>query len=184
MNAVTGDRDTGERTALVDRRDTQGEFEDAIIVGSGAEALKGVRSDILGSSTRERVELPMVVPGDLLVGERAGRIHFLSPSEVDYIEADSNYVKLHAGQDRYINRDSVTRLAGLLKDAGFLRISRAILLNLQRVSFAEREGSGVLAFVMRSGARVVSSAGMRLEPGALLRIAHTRGSRSKGRGNP
>jgi two-component system LytT family response regulator len=116
---------------------------------------------------------------DRLVGERAGRIYFFSPIDIDYIEADSNYVKIHVGSERYINRDSLTRLSALLENVGFVRISRAVLLNLQRVSFAQREGRGVLAFVLESGARVVSSTGFRLESGAQLRIARTRGTRRK-----
>jgi two-component system LytT family response regulator len=117
--------------------------------------------------------------GDRLVGERAGRIYFFAPSAIDYIEADSNYVRIHVGPERYINRDSLTRLSALLENIGFVRISRAVLLNLERVSFAEREGRGVLAFVLESGARVVSSTGFRLESGAHLRIARTRGVRRK-----
>jgi two-component system LytT family response regulator len=116
---------------------------------------------------------------DRLVGERAGRIYFFSPVDIDYIEADSNYVRIHVGSERYINRDSLTRLSTLLENIGFVRISRAVLLNLQRVSFAEREGRGVLAFVLQSGVRVVSSTGFRLEAGAQLRITRTRGIRRK-----
>jgi two-component system, LytTR family, response regulator len=116
---------------------------------------------------------------DRLVGERAGRIYFFSPTEVDYIEADSNYVKIHVGAERYINRDSLTRLSAQLESVGFVRISRSMLVNLQRVSFAEREGPGVLAFVLESGARVVSSTGFRLQSGAQLRIARTRKTRAQ-----
>jgi len=116
---------------------------------------------------------------DRLVGERAGRIYFFSPIDVDYIEADSNYVKIHVGSERYINRDSLTRLSALLEGSGFVRISRAVLLNLQRVSFAVRERRGVLAFVLESGDRVASSIGFRLQSGAQLRIARTRGTRRK-----
>lgn len=111
---------------------------------------------------------------DRLVGERAGRIYFLSPLNIDYIQADRNYVRIHVGKECFINRDSVTRLSPLLESFGFVRISRAILLNLRRVSFAQREGRGVLAFVLESGARVVSSAGFRLEAGAPLRVVRTR----------
>jgi two-component system LytT family response regulator len=156
-----------------------------------AMALKGARART-GRTIRNGVaqaELPS--PGsdarypsglcDRFVGERAGRIHFFSPADIDYIEADSNYVKIHVGAERYMNRDSLTRLSTLLESVGFIRISRSVLLNLQRVSFAEREGSGVLAFVLQSGARVVSSTGFRLEAGAQLRIARTRGTRCKNR---
>jgi two-component system LytT family response regulator len=116
---------------------------------------------------------------DRLVGERAGRLYFFSPSDIDYIEADSNYVKIHVGAERYINRDSLTRLSAQLANVGFVRISRAILLNLQRVSFAQREGRGILAFFLESGAQVTSSTGFRLESGAQLRIARTRATRHK-----
>jgi two-component system LytT family response regulator len=119
--------------------------------------------------------------GDRLVGERGGRLYFFSPFDIDYIEADSNYVLLHVGAELYLSRDSLTRLSRLLEKIGFVRISRALLLNLQRVSYAQREGRGVLAFELLSGERVVSSTGLRLESGAQLKITRTRGTRSKRR---
>jgi two-component system LytT family response regulator len=115
------------------------------------------------------------------VGERAGRIYFFSPDVVDYIEADSNYVMIHVGSERYINRDILRRLAILLENQGFIRISRAVLLNLRRVCYAEREDRGVLAFVLDTGARVVSTTGFRLEAGVPLRLARTRAARRKPR---
>jgi two-component system LytT family response regulator len=115
--------------------------------------------------------------GDRLVGERCGRLYFLAPQEVDYIEADSNYVTLHTAADRYINRDSLTRLSPLLEGYGFIRISRSVLVNLRRVEFAERRGRGVLAFVLGSGVRLLSSTGHRLKPGAELRVARSRSTR-------
>jgi two-component system, LytTR family, response regulator len=108
--------------------------------------------------------------GDRLVGERTGRFYFLAPSDVDYIAADSNYMYLQIGNDRYINRDSLKRLTPLLEPLGFIRINRSILLNLRRVAYAEREGRGVLAFTLNSGVRLVSSAGYKLAAGANLRV--------------
>jgi two-component system LytT family response regulator len=112
--------------------------------------------------------------GDRLVGERCGRLYFLAPQDVDYIEADSNYVTIHTAADRYINRDSLTRLSPLLEGYGFVRISRSLLVNLRRVEFAERRGRGVLAFVLGSGVRLLSSAGHRLKSGAELRVERSR----------
>jgi two-component system, LytTR family, response regulator len=106
-----------------------------------------------------------------LVGERAGRFYFLAPSQVDYIEADSNYLHIYTGKDHYINRDSLRRLAPLLEQHGFFRISRSILINLRRVEFAERAGGAVLAFVLSSGVRLLSAKGYRIAAGAELRLA-------------
>jgi two-component system LytT family response regulator len=115
--------------------------------------------------------------GNRLIGERASRLYFLSPEVIDYIEANGNYITIYAGQDKYINRDSLKRLAPLLERCGFVRISRWILVNLRRVSFAERDGRGVLAFVLASGARVQSSSGFRLGVGAELRVERRRRAR-------
>lgn len=134
----------------------------------------------LGAGAQSEARFPAASPlgvGDRLVGERTGRFYFLAPSDVDYIAADSNYMYLQIGNDRYINRDSLKRLAPLLEPLGFVRISRSILLNLRRVAYAEREGRGVLAFTLNSGARLVSSAGYRIAAGANLRVGRRCGSR-------
>jgi two-component system LytT family response regulator len=101
----------------------------------------------------------------------------LASGNVDFIQADGNYVQIHVGGERYLSRDSLNRLSPMLAPMGFIRISRSILLNLRRVCFAEREGGGVLAFALESGDRVTSSAGFRLEAGAPLRVVRTRGIR-------
>ena len=111
-----------------------------------------------------------------LVGERAGRFYFLAPSQVDYIEWDSNYLRIYTGEHQYINRDSLRRLAPLLEPHGFFRISRSVLINLRRVEFAEREGGAVLAFVLNTGVRLLSGRGYRIAAGAELRIAKRGGS--------
>jgi two-component system LytT family response regulator len=115
--------------------------------------------------------------GDRLVGERGGRFYFLAPQVVDYIEADGHYMKIHAGNYRYITRDSLKRLARSLEPYGFVRISRSIIVNLLRVQFAEREGRGILAFVLVDGARLVSGPGYHIAAGAELRVTKRRGSR-------
>jgi two-component system LytT family response regulator len=134
----------------------------------------------IGAGAQIGARFPAATPlgiGDRLVGERTGRFYFLAPGDVDYIEADSNYMYLQIGNDRYINRDSLKRVAPLLEPLGFIRISRSILLNLRRVAYAEREGRGILAFTLNSGVRLVSSAGYRIVAGANLRVGRRCGPR-------
>jgi two-component system, LytTR family, response regulator len=154
MRVVDDNHD--ERATLAQLRQERGNFGDPAIADSGATPL-GI--------------------GDRLVGERAGRFYFLAPGDVDYIQADSNYMYLRIGNDRYINRDSLKRVAPLLQPLGFIRISRSILLNLRRVAYAEREGRGILAFTLNSGVRLVSSAGYRIAAGANLQVDRRCGSR-------
>ena len=95
-------------------------------------------------------------PGPRLIGEKAHRLYFLDPAVVDYIEADGNYVSIHAGQERYISRNTLKYLAVLLGKAGFVRIERSLLVNLRRVSYAERLGQGEFAFTLLGGQRLLS----------------------------
>ena len=68
-----------------------------------------------------------------LVVKTAGRIVFLRVEEIDWVEAADNYVKVHAGRDTHLIRETLQSLAGRLDPAKFLRIHRSTLVNLDRV---------------------------------------------------
>jgi two-component system LytT family response regulator len=61
------------------------------------------------------------------------RVILLDPVEVDYLRAEGNYVRVHAGTRSYLIRDTLTRLAGRLEPAGFLRVHRSLVVRLDRV---------------------------------------------------
>ena len=103
----------------------------------------------------------------LLVGERLRRLYPLDIGRVDYIEADGNYVTIRVGNDEYLSRSSIKRLATELADFDFVRIDRSILLNMRAVNFAEPIGHGMLAFTLSSGICLHSSRGYRE---AILRV--------------
>jgi two-component system, LytTR family, response regulator len=99
---------------------------------------------------------------DRLIAERSHRLYFLRVSDVDYIEAYGNYVRIHVGDCEYVRRDTLVRLTRELQGAGFHRVRRSALLNMRRVAFAERLGDGALVFTLASGARLVSRTRFRL----------------------
>jgi two-component system LytT family response regulator len=106
---------------------------------------------------------PRRSPPVRLIGENSHRLYFLAVDEVDYIESCGNYVLIHVGTQKYIRRDTLKRLAVELRDAEFEWIGRSTLVNLARVAFAERLDHGALAFTLKSGARLISRARVRLE---------------------
>jgi DNA-binding LytR/AlgR family response regulator len=91
-----------------------------------------------------------------LLGERSNRFYFIEVDDVDFIEACGNYVKIHVGVQQYLRRDTLRRLAAALSDSGFELVRRSTLINLKRVTFAEKCGEGALEFRLRSGTRLVS----------------------------
>ena len=111
--------------------------------------------------------LQQTPPRTLLVGEREHRLYVLTPDNVEYIEAQGNYVKLHASGADYISRDSVKRLAITLADRGFLRIERSLIVNVRAIAYAQRAGQGTYIFTLHSGTSLRSGARYR---GAILQV--------------
>jgi len=54
-------------------------------------------------------------------------------ADIDWIEADDDYVLLHAGDKSWILRESISNLEPRLALCGFARIHRSILVNVDRV---------------------------------------------------
>jgi DNA-binding LytR/AlgR family response regulator len=97
------------------------------------------------------------VPASCLIGERQRRLYPLSPQRIDYIKSDANYVTFRVGDLEYLSRDSIKRLACVLRGHGFVRIERSLLLNVRAVLYVELLGHGAYAFTLTSGRRLHSS---------------------------
>jgi two-component system, LytTR family, response regulator len=82
------------------------------------------------------------------------RIVFLRAAEIDWVEAAGNYVVLHAGSERHIMRETMSALEKRLEEAGFMRVSRSAILNLQRVRELKPAEAGQFCVVLKSGARL------------------------------
>ncbi len=100
-----------------------------------------------------------------IIGERSGRIYFLDAHEVEYLASAGNYVVAHVGAHEYLARATLKNMSARLVPLGFVQIERSLLVNLRRVAYVERHERGQFCFVMRGGARLVSSR----ERGASLR---------------
>lgn len=70
---------------------------------------------------------------DRLVVKTGGRISFLNVREIDWIEANGDYAKIHCDQRSFLLRRTLNDLAGRLEGNGFLRISRSVIVNLDRI---------------------------------------------------
>lgn len=96
-----------------------------------------------------------------LVVKSAGRIFFLGVEEIDWIEAADNYVRLHAGRDAHLLRETMNSLEGRLDPAQFLRIHRSTILNVRRIKELHPLFRGEYEVVLRDGTRLASGRGYR-----------------------
>ena len=84
---------------------------------------------------------PVEHPTRLLVKEQ-GRMYFVDLSEVQYVEADGNYLTLHTATGKHIIYDSLTRLEARLDPVQFVRIHRSYIINLDFVREVETHFNG------------------------------------------
>jgi two-component system LytT family response regulator len=94
---------------------------------------------------------------DRIVVREAGRITFVKPDEIDWIEAQGNYVCLHAGTKSYLLRETMNAVEARLAERKFLRVSRSALVNLERIKEWQPLFHGDSVLVLKDGARVTVS---------------------------
>jgi two-component system LytT family response regulator len=68
-----------------------------------------------------------------LVIKSAGRIVFLRVEDIDWLEAADNYVRVHAGRESHLIRETLQSIESRLNPAQFLRIHRSTVVNLDRI---------------------------------------------------
>jgi two-component system LytT family response regulator len=92
------------------------------------------------------------------VGERA----FLQPvADIDWLEADGKYVKVHVGKQSHTIRETMTQLCESLDPRRFLRISRSAIVNVDRIREIQPWFRGDYVVIMQNGAEVTSTRGFR-----------------------
>ena len=98
---------------------------------------------------------------DRLVIKSAGRVFFLSVAEVDWIEAADNYVRLHAGVESHLLRETMNNLEKKLDPEQFLRIHRSRIVKIQRVKELRPLFRGEYDIMLKDGTRLETGRGYR-----------------------
>jgi len=88
---------------------------------------------------------------------KADRVLVLRPQEIDWIEADDDYLHLHVGQESHLLRLTLTEMEQRLRSAGFARIHRSRLVNLDRIKEFRPLFRGESLVVLRNGVQLVAS---------------------------
>jgi two-component system LytT family response regulator len=83
-----------------------------------------------------------------------GRMFFVKTTEIDWIEADRNYVRLHVGKVAHTIRDRISHLEETLDPRLFARIHRSTIVNLNRVREMQQWFSGDYVVILEDGTRL------------------------------
>lgn len=87
---------------------------------------------------------------------QAGRIRFVEVSEIDFMVADGNYVRLRAGKENHLIRETLSSMEERYKGLGFLRIHRALLVRIDRIAELAPGFHGAYRVRLKDGSKLVS----------------------------
>lgn len=85
------------------------------------------------------------------------RLMFVPASQVEWIEAEGKYVRLHAGNVSHLIREPISEVEARLDPEEFVRIHRGTIVNLRSVVEMYRGFGGDYVVLLRGGAKVTAS---------------------------
>jgi two-component system LytT family response regulator len=98
---------------------------------------------------------------DRLVVRTPERAFFLRADSVDWIEAAGKVVHLHVGRTVHALRESMAELEQELDPTRFVRVSRSVIVNLDRIQEIQPWFQGDYVLILADGTRLTSTRGYR-----------------------
>lgn len=101
--------------------------------------------------------------GERLIIRADGRVAFVAIDDVDWVEAEGNYVRIHTSRDSHLMRETMLSLQQRLGDR-FFRIHRSCIVNVARVQELRIASGGDYNVILKNGTTLALS---RLQKDAL-----------------
>jgi two-component system LytT family response regulator len=102
------------------------------------------------SGLLDRLQPPPPIHDRVAIRSRGGVV-FVGFKEIDWICGADNYAELHVGKSTHLLRETITSLEERLPSGHFLRISRSLIINLDRIKECQPKGSGNYTIILRDG---------------------------------
>jgi two-component system LytT family response regulator len=111
--------------------------------------------------SRVRQSGSLATPGpkflERLAIKASGRIFFLRTQDIDYIESEGNYVRVHTGKESHLIREAMSVLETQLDPKKFLRIHRCTIVNVDRIQELQPWFHGEYRVILRTGVQLTLS---------------------------
>lgn len=131
-----------------------------------AKALERAKSNLREKSDEDRSHQMLELLKELstkqqtlerFVIKKNGRVLLVPIEEVDWIEADGNYILLHVGQTTHIIRETMNHLELSLNPQKFVRIHRSTIANIDRVKELQIHFNEEHLVILKDGTELVLS---------------------------
>jgi two-component system LytT family response regulator len=100
---------------------------------------------------------------DQLVFRVNGRLIFVDLDDIDWIGALANYVRVNAGAESFMVRESIGQLSLRLDRERFVRIHRSVIVNVRRIKELQSCNAGEYIALLKNGKKLPCSRGFRGE---------------------
>jgi len=97
-----------------------------------------------------------------------GSVTFVRVDDVDWVEADGDYVRIHAGKATHVIRETITEVLSKLPPAHFVRVHRSIVVNTERVREVQPWFKGDYVLILHDGTKLRSGRTYRAVVQALI----------------
>lgn len=91
-----------------------------------------------------------------LVVPSGHRSIFVRTDDVDWIEAERNYIRLHVRGQTHLLRENLTRIESALDPSKFCRIHRSTIVNIDRIHAVESLARGEYLITLHDGTKLTS----------------------------
>jgi two-component system LytT family response regulator len=92
-----------------------------------------------------------------LVIKSGGRVFFLDTDDIDWIEAEGNYVSVHTGKKSHLLRETISSLEAQLDPKKFLRIHRSSIIKIDRIKELQPWFHGEYRVILLDGTQLTLS---------------------------
>jgi two-component system LytT family response regulator len=115
----------------------------------------------LGARQKPGAHPPPYERRDRLVIKSSGRIYFIRTRDIDWCEANGNYVRLHVGAQTHLVRGTMAHIESQLDPAQFVRIHRSTIVNVDRIQELQSSFGGEYVVLLHDKTRLTLSRGYR-----------------------
>jgi two-component system LytT family response regulator len=88
-----------------------------------------------------------------------GRVTIVPTRDIDWIEAEGDYVKIHAGKTWHLLRETMKHLETEFDPATFVRIHRSTIVNVERIKELQPYFRGEYVVILQDGTKLKLSRG-------------------------
>jgi two-component system LytT family response regulator len=119
--------------------------------------------------SEEMAPIPKNLPARIEIRDR-GNTSFVPVREIQYFQADGNYIEVHAGERAPLIRMTMAKLETQLNPDQFVRVSRSAIVAVTRVTSIEKKGRHEFWVHLDTGDRIAASRNLESLEQAIMKL--------------